>query len=84
MIRMDGRADADKTVAGEWTLLESMFRRLITDAKALVQLNGDSFLFCNKSLGDLNVEKFMHKHPRSVDGVNDVWHAYPHSSRNLG
>ena len=44
MIRMDGRADADKTVAGEWTLLESMFRRLITDAKALVQLNGDNFL----------------------------------------
>jgi hypothetical protein len=31
----------------------------------------------------LNVEKFTHKHPRSVDGVNDVWHAYPHSSRNL-
>lgn len=83
MIRMDGRADADKTVAGEWTLLESMFRRLITDAKALVQLNGDNFLFYNKSLGDLNVEKFTHKHPRSVDGVNDVWHAYPHSSRNL-
>lgn len=50
---------------------------------ALVQLNGDNFLFYNKSLGDLNVEKFMHKHPRSVDGVNDVWHAYPHSSRNL-
>jgi serine/threonine protein kinase len=50
---------------------------------ALVQLNGDNFLFCNKSLGDLNVEKFMHKHPRSVDGVNDVWYAYPHSSRNL-
>ena len=83
MIRMDGRADADKTVAGEWTLLESMFRRLITDAKALVQLNGDNFLFYNKSLDDLNVEKFTHKHPRSVDGVNDVWHAYPHSSRNL-
>jgi hypothetical protein len=83
MIRIDGRADADKTVAGEWTLLESMFRRLITDAKALVQLNGDNFLFYNKSLGDLNVEKFTHKHPRSVDGVNDVWHAYPHSSRNL-
>jgi hypothetical protein len=52
-------------------------------AKALVQLNGDNFLFYNKSLGDLNVEKFTHKHPRSVDGVNDVWHAYPHSSRNL-
>ena len=50
---------------------------------ALVQLNGDNFLFYNKSLGDLNVEKFTHKHPRSVDGVNDVWHAYPHSSRNL-
>ena len=51
--------------------------------EALVQLNGDNFLFYNKSLGDLNVEKFTHKHPRSVDGVNDVWHAYPHSSRNL-
>jgi hypothetical protein len=51
--------------------------------RALVQLNGDNFLFYNKSLGDLNVEKFMHKHPRSVDGVNDIWHAYPHSSRNL-
>src|SRR6185436_18966581 len=50
---------------------------------ALVQLNGDNFLFYNKSLGDLNVEKFTHKHPRSIDGVNDVWHAYPHSSRNL-
>ena len=50
---------------------------------ALVQLNGNNFLFYNKSLGDLNVEKFTHKHPRSVDGVNDVWHAYPHSSRNL-
>ena len=50
---------------------------------ALVQLNGDNFLFYNKSLGDLNVEKCTHKHPRSVDGVNDVWHAYPHSSRNL-
>src|SRR5438034_145250 len=50
---------------------------------ALVQLNGDNFLFYNKSLGNLNVEKFTHKHPRSVDGVNDVWHAYPHSSRNL-
>jgi hypothetical protein len=53
------------------------------DLGALVQLNGDNFLFYNKSLGDLNVEKFTHKHPRSVDGVNDVWHAYPHSSRNL-
>ena len=52
-------------------------------AWALVQLNGDNFLFYNKSLGDLNVEKFTHKHPRRVDGVNDVWHAYPHSSRNL-
>src|SRR5207249_7589441 len=50
---------------------------------ALVQLNGDNFLFYNKSLGDLNVEKLTHKHPRSVDGVNDVWHAYPHSSRNI-
>src|SRR5262244_3492503 len=50
---------------------------------ALVQLNGDNFLFYNKSLDDLNVEKFTHKHPRRVDGVNDVWHAYPHSSRNL-
>src|SRR3989442_15876215 len=50
---------------------------------ALVQLNGNNFLFYNKSLGDLNVAKFTHKHPRSVDGVNDVWHAYPHSSRNL-
>ena len=50
---------------------------------ALVQLNGDNFLFYNKSLGDLNVEKFTYKHPRSIDGVNDVWHAYPHSSRNL-
>ena len=56
-------------------------RRFYT--RALVQLNGDNFLFYNKSLGDLNVEKFTHKHPRSVDGVNDVWHAYPHSSRNL-
>ena len=37
----------------------------------------------HKSLGDLNVEKFTHKHPRRVDGVTDVWHAYPHSSRNL-
>ena len=27
---------------------------------ALVQLNGDIFLFYNKSLGDLNVEKFTH------------------------
>src|SRR5207249_6919943 len=53
------------------------------DYGALVQLNGDIFLFYNKSLGDLNVEKFTHKHPRSVDGVNDVWHAYPHSSRNI-
>src|SRR5215468_7913297 len=52
-------------------------------AWALVQLNGDNFLFYNKSLGDLNVEKFTHKHPRRVDGVNDVWLAYPHSSRNL-
>jgi len=52
-------------------------------ARALVQLNGDNFLFYNKSLGDLNVEKFTHKHPRRVDGVNDVWRAYPHSSRNL-
>ena len=51
--------------------------------EALVQLNGNNFLFYNKSLGDLNVEKFTHKHPRSVYGVNDVWHAYPHSSRNL-
>jgi len=50
---------------------------------ALVQLNGDNFLFYNKRLGDLNVEKFTHKHPRRVDGVNDVWHAYPHLSRNL-
>ena len=55
--------------------------RLVT--WALVQLNGDIFLFYNKSLGDLNVEKFTHKHPRRVDGVNDVWHAYPHLSRNL-
>jgi len=44
---------------------------------ALVQLNGDIFLFYNKSLGDLNVEKFTHKHSRRVDGVDDVWHAYP-------
>jgi hypothetical protein len=57
--------------------------KLIMPFSALVQLNGDNFLFYNKRLGDLNVEKFMHKHPRSVDGVNDVWHAYPHSSRNL-
>jgi hypothetical protein len=52
-------------------------------SSALVQLNGDIFLFYNKSLGDLNVEKFTHQHPRRVDGVDDVWHAYPHSSRNL-
>src|SRR4029453_15073365 len=47
----------------------------------LVQLNGKIFLFYNKSLDDLNVEKFTHKHPRSVDGVNDVWHAYPNPPR---
>src|SRR5205809_5047820 len=40
-------------------------------------------LFYNKSLGDLNVEKFTHQHPRRVDGVDDVGHAYPHSSRHL-
>src|SRR2546428_8287113 len=50
---------------------------------ALVQLNGDIFLFYNKTLGDLNVEKCTHQHPRRVDGVDDVWHAYPHSSRHL-
>jgi len=50
---------------------------------ALVQLNGDIFLFYNKSLGDLNVEKCTHQHPRRVEGVDDVWHAYPHSSRHL-
>src|SRR5215471_15479845 len=50
---------------------------------ALVQLNGGNFLFYNKSLGDLNVKKFTHKHPRRVDGIHDVWHACPHSSRNL-
>ncbi len=98
---------------------------------ALVQLNGDIFLFYNKSLGDLNVEKlalimasatpqlmprvgaahslrtwefgdyahyaewpkvadavieaekFTHQYPRRVDGVDDVGHAYPHSSRHL-
>ena len=61
---------------------EGLHHGIIHDL-ALVQLNGDNFLFYNKSLGDLNVEKFTHKHPRSVDGVNDVWHAYPHSSRNL-
>jgi hypothetical protein len=55
----------------------------LLDSLALVQLNGDIFLFYNKSLGDLNVEKFTHQHPRRVDGVDDVWHAYPHSSRNL-
>ena len=44
---------------------------------ALVQLNGDIFLFYNKSLGDLNVEKFTPQHSRKVDGVDDVWHAYP-------
>jgi len=49
----------------------------LTSYKALVQLNGDIFLFYNKSLGDLNVEKFTHKHSRRVDGVDDVWHAYP-------
>jgi hypothetical protein len=27
---------------------------------ALVQLNGNNFLFYNKSLGDLNVEKFTY------------------------
>src|SRR5437667_624291 len=51
--------------------------------QALVQLNGDIFLFYNKSLGDLNVEKFTHQHPRRVDGVDDVWHAYLHSPRHL-
>ena len=51
--------------------------------EALVQLNGDIFLFYNKSLGDLNVEKFTHQHPRRVDGVDDVWHAYLHSPRHL-
>ncbi len=30
------------------------------DIWALVQLNGGIFLFYNKSLGDLNVEKFPH------------------------
>ena len=55
----------------------------IEEPVALVQLNGDIFLFYNKSLGDLNVEKFTHQHPRRVDGVDDVWHAYPHSSRHL-
>ena len=30
---------------------------------ALVQLNGDIFFFYNKSLGDLNVEKFTHQTP---------------------
>jgi hypothetical protein len=45
--------------------------------RALVQLNGDIFLFYNKSLGDLNVEKFTPQHSRKVDGVDDVWHAYP-------
>ncbi len=56
---------------------------LRTDTEALVQLNGDIFLFYNKSLGDLNVEKCTHQHPRRVDGVDDVWHAYPHPSRHL-
>src|SRR5712691_1154798 len=56
---------------------------IVSPRTALVQLNGNIFLFYNKSLGDLNVEKFTHKHPRRVDGVNDVWRAYPHSSRNL-
>ena len=51
--------------------------------QALVQLNGDIFFFYNKSLGDLNVEKCTHQHPRRVEGVDDVWHAYPHSSRHL-
>jgi len=32
-------------------------------AWALVQLNGDIFFFYNKSLGDLNVEKFTHQTP---------------------
>ena len=67
-----------RTYGGRKLLILSTFTVV-----ALVQLNGDNFLFYNKSLGDLNVEKFTHKHPRSVDGVNDVWHAYPHSSRNL-
>ena len=35
--------------------------RLVT--WALVQLNGDIFFFYNKSLGDLNVEKFTHQTP---------------------
>ena len=57
--------------------------RTLAKNRALVQLNGDIFLFYNKSLGDLNVEKFTHQHPRRVDGVDDVGHAYPHSSRHL-
>ena len=35
----------------------------VFDDLALVQLNGDIFLFYNKSLGDLNVEKFTHQTP---------------------
>ncbi len=35
----------------------------VRDTAALVQLNGDIFFFYNKSLGDLNVEKFTHQTP---------------------
>ena len=44
---------------------ERLYRRNIKRevAPALVQLNGDIFFFYNKSLGDLNVEKFTHQTP---------------------
>src|SRR5438876_11907353 len=62
---------------------DNVLIHLAVPPQALVQLNGDIFLFYNKSLGDLNVEKFTHQHTRRVDGVDDVGHAYPHSSRHL-